>query len=231
MGVQGSGWSRGATVIVGLLLIIGGATVLAVQYLGWVVPFDLAQIGWPLWIIGPGLAILIIGLVTPEEPGAGLAIAGSIVSVAGLVLAYQAATDHFASWAYAWALVAPGGVGAGMILWGMLHLRGGMVRSGMATLGVGLVLFLVGFAVFEGVLHIGGEHGIAPLGRQALPIALIVAGVVLILTRLWPRRRDEWQIPPPEPPRADSTIGAPLAPPDPALMAGATASPPNERRP
>ena len=187
------GWSRGATVAVGLLLIVGGAILLAVQYLGWALPFDLGRLGWPLWIIGPGVAILVIGLITPEEPGAGLAIAGSIITTAGLILAYQSVTDHFASWAYAWALAAPGGVGVGMILWGMLHLRGAMVRSGLATLGVGLVLFLVGFAFFEGLLHIGGERGIAPLGRQALPIALIVAGAILILTRLWPRRRDEWR--------------------------------------
>jgi hypothetical protein len=218
-----SGWSRGATVVLGLLLVVVGALLLAVQYLGWALPFDLGQVGWPLWIVIPGAAILLIGLITPEQPGAGLAIGGSIITAVGLLLAYQSATGHYASWAYAWALVAPGAVGLGMILWGLFHLRGRMVRDGLGVLGVGLVLFLCGFAFFEGVLHIGGERGIAPLGRQALPSALIVAGVVLIITRLWPRR-DEWQIPPSEPPRADSTAGAPLAPPDPALTDGATAS-------
>lgn len=192
MNRQDSTWSRGATVALGLLLIIGGAILLAVQYLGWVLPFDLGQVGWPLWIILPGAAILAIGLVTPEQPGAGLAIAGSIITTVGLLFAYQSVTDHFASWAYAWALVAPGAVGVGMILWGLLHVRGRMVRDGLGVLGVGLVLFLVGFAFFEGLLHIGGGNGIAPLGRQALPAALIVAGVALIVTRLWPRRRDDW---------------------------------------
>jgi hypothetical protein len=183
-------WSRWAAIALGLLLIVGGLLLIAIQYFGLVLPFDLGSFGWPIWVIAPGVLILVIGVLTPAEPGAGLAIAGSIVTAVGVLLAYQYSTNHFASWAYAWALVAPGGVGVGMILWGLLHLRGGMVRSGLGTLAVGLVLFLLGFAFFEGVLHIGGERGLAPLGRQALPIALIVAGAALVLTRLWPRRSD-----------------------------------------
>ena len=38
----------------------------------------------------------------------GLAIAGSIVTVSGLILLIQDATAHYESWAYAWALVFPG---------------------------------------------------------------------------------------------------------------------------
>jgi len=231
MNDRDSGWSRGASIAIGLMLVVGGAILLAVQYLGWALPFDLGQVGWPLWIVIPGAVILFIGLITAEEPGAGLAIGGSIITAVGLLLAYQSVTGHYASWAYAWALVAPGAVGVGMIMWGLFHLRGSMIRSGLGVLGVGLVLFLAGFAFFEGVLHIGGERGIAPLGRQALPTALIVAGVVLIITRLWPRRRDEWRIPPSEPPRSDSTVGAALVPVDPALTAGATATQQDENRP
>jgi hypothetical protein len=197
-------WSRASSLILGLLLIGAGLVFLAVQTLGWVLPFDLGRVGWPLYIVAPGMVLLLVGLVMPEEPGAGLAIAGSIVTTTGLVLAYQASTDHFASWAYAWALVAPASVGAGMVLWGVLHLRGGMVRGGLATLGVGLVLFLVGFGFFEGVLNIGGERGLAPLGRQALPVALIVAGGAIIITRLWPRPRREWHATWSSPPPGDA---------------------------
>jgi hypothetical protein len=182
-------WSRWAAIALGLLLIVGGGLLLAVQYYGLVLP-NLGSFGWPIWVIAPGVLILIVGLLTPAEPGAGLAIAGSIITMVGLVLAYQTSADHFASWAYAWALVAPGGVGVGMILWGALHLRSGMLRSGITTLAVGLVMFLLGFAFFEGILHLGGERGLAPLGRQALPVALIVVGVLLVITRLWPRPRD-----------------------------------------
>jgi len=41
-------------------------------------------------------------------------IPGSIITIAGLVLAVQNTFDLFATWAYAWALVAPGGVGLGI---------------------------------------------------------------------------------------------------------------------
>jgi len=201
-------WSRWAAIALGLLLILGGGVLLAVQYYGLVLP-DLGGLGWPIWIIVPGVLILVIGIVTPAEPGAGLAIAGSIVTAVGLLLAYQTAANHYASWAYAWALIAPGAVGVGMILWGLLHLRGGMVRSGVTTLGVGLVLFLFGFAFFEGVLHLGGERGLAPLGRQALPLALIVVGVLLVITRLWPRPRDwsgSWSRPRDSAPDADQPV-------------------------
>jgi len=88
-----------------------------------------------------------------------------------------------------------------MLVWGLLHRRGGVARDGLGALAVGVVLFLVGFAFFEGLLNIGGERGWAPLGRQALPLALIAAGVLLILTRLWTggrqRRWGDWQPPPP----------------------------------
>lgn len=189
---RNEGGSRSATIVLGLMFIIGGGILLVAQYTGWELPFNLGSVGWPLWIIVPGALMLIIGLITPGEPGTGLAIAGSIVTMVGLLLAYQAFTDHFASWAYAWALVAPTAVGVGMALWGMLHLRADAVRNGLGVLGVGLVMFLIGFAFFEGALQIGGQRGLAPLGRQALPFALIAAGVLLVLTRPWYRRRDEW---------------------------------------
>src|SRR5688572_13434163 len=102
-------WSRWAAIALGLLPIVGAGLLLAVQYYGLVLP-DLGAFGWPIWVIAPGVLILIIGLVTPAEPGAGLAIAGSIVTAVGLLLAYQSSADHYASWAYAWALVAPGAV-------------------------------------------------------------------------------------------------------------------------
>jgi hypothetical protein len=190
-------WSRTSSIVLGLLLIAAGVFFLAAQWYRFELPFDLGQIGWPLYIIAPGVVLLLVGLFLPDAPGSGLTTAGSIVATVGLILAYQASTDHYASWAYAWALVAPGSVGLGMLIWGLLHVRGRMVRDGIGALGVGLVLFIVGFAFFEGVLNIGGDRGLAPLGRQALPVALIVAGVAVIISRLWPRRRrDDWQRPP-----------------------------------
>lgn len=183
--------SRVATVVVGLLLIAVGVVFLAVQSFGLELPFDMSQIGWPLYIIAPGIVLLVVGLLLPDA-GVGLAIGGAIITTIGTLLAYQSTYDHYASWAYAWALVAPTSVGAAMLLWGILHRRGGVARDGLGALAVGLIMFLVGFAFFEGILDIGDGRGFAALGRQALPVLLIAAGVLLILTRLWPRPRREW---------------------------------------
>jgi hypothetical protein len=181
--------SRGVSFVFGALLIIGGIALLAAQLYGYDLRVDLGRLGWPAFVILPGLALLVAGLMLGEEPGVGLSIAGGIVTTVGLILTYQQATNHFASWAYAWALVAPTAVGVAMMLWGALHLRGGVFRSGLASAGVGLVLFLVFFGFFEGVLNIGDERGVAAYGRQALPFALILAGGLIVLSRLWPGRR------------------------------------------
>lgn len=161
----------------------------------------------------------VVGLLLIGAGALLLAAAGGIVTTVGLILAYQYSTDHWTSWAYAWALIAPTSVGASMFLWGILHGRGDVVRQGVSALGVGLVLFIVGFAFFEGVLHLGGERGLAPLGRQALPIALIAAGVLVVLTRLWPRRGPERVADTDWPPQSGApwssgpTTGGPLPPP------------------
>jgi len=108
--MDGSGTSRGA-LLVGVLLIALGAGALVVRTSG-------VQVGWPAWVILPGLALLVAAFAVPEPGGSALAVAGGIVTTVGAVLAVQDATGTYASWAYAWALVAPGGIGAG--LYGML---------------------------------------------------------------------------------------------------------------
>lgn len=179
-------WSRGSTLVGGLLLIGVGVVLLAVNTFNLQLPFDLGRIGWPAFVIAPGLALLLVGLVGSGEAGVGLAVAGGIVTTIGSILAYQFATDHWTSWAYAWALIAPTSVGASMLLWGTFHRSGDVARQGLSALGVGIILFIVGFAFFEGVLNLGGNRGLAPLGREALPVALIGAGVLLIISRLLP---------------------------------------------
>ena len=93
-----------------------------------------------------------------------------------------------------------------MFLWGLVHRRGTVIRQGLGGLGVGIVLFVVGFAFFEGVLNIGGGRGLAPLGRQILPVALIAAGALIIISRFWPRRprSEPWTSPPSAAPPADA---------------------------
>ena len=182
------GDSRLAGLLLGGLLVVAGIALLAVQLLGYEIRLDLIGLGWPVFVIAPGVILLVIGLIVDREPGIGLSIAGGIVTTVGLILAYQWTTDHWSSWAYAWSLIAPTSIGAAMVLWGLLHFRRSVIRDGLGALGVGLIMFLLFFAFFEGLLGIGGERGLAPLGRSALPLALILAGVLVIVGRVWPRR-------------------------------------------
>lgn len=184
-----SGTSRGA-LMVGALLIVLGAAALAIRVSG-------AAIGWPAWVILPGLALLVAAFALPEPGGSGLAAAGGIVTATGTLLAVQDATGTYASWAYAWALVAPGGVGVGLLLYGLLTRRGDIAWGGFASLVTGIVIFLVGFLFFEGVLHLNGDR-FANLTDVAVPIVIMgIGGAVLVGAIIpGPWRRRSW---PPSP--------------------------------
>jgi hypothetical protein len=183
--MDGSGTSRG-TLLVGALLIVLGAVALVVRVSG-------VELGWPAWVILPGIALLVAAFALPEPGGSGLAVAGGIVTAVGAVLAVQDATDTYASWAYAWALVAPGGVGAGLLLYGLLTRRGDVARGGLGSLITGVVLFLVGFLFFEGVLRLNGSR-FANLTDAAVPIVIMGIGAAVLLGAILPGpwRRPAW---------------------------------------
>jgi hypothetical protein len=109
-----------------------------------------------------------------------MAAVGGIVTMVGVVLAVQDAYDLYQTWAYAWALVAPGGVGAGLTIYGALTRRGEDFRGGLGALGVGLIIFLVGFLFFEGVIDLSnGRFG--GLTNVAVPLVLVGIGVIVLL--------------------------------------------------
>jgi hypothetical protein len=178
----------GGSLILGLLLIVVGAAYLLGQYAP-PLPFgnvDLGHYGWPLFVIVPGLALLAAGI--SGRSASGLCVPGAIVTVAGVVLAIQNAFDLFATWAYAWALVAPGGVGVGLYLQGLVAHKPRLLKAGLRLMALGLTLFLVGAAFFEGVLHVSGrEFGLA--GQILLPALLIAVGVWLLVRRALPAIR------------------------------------------
>src|SRR5437868_4908307 len=168
---------------IGALLVLVGAVLLLAQF----VHIDLGHYGWPFFVIVPGVALLVAAVTSRGFVGEGLAILGSIVTITGLILLYQNSTDHFESWTYAWALVFPGSIGLGMILYGVSVGRPGNVRAGTRLLGIGLILLLLGAAFFEGVIGIGGY----PLGRSggAIAGALIIGlGALLLILNLTSRR-------------------------------------------
>src|SRR3989304_8393441 len=147
--------SPGSAVLGGILIVVG-LIFFASQQLN----IDIGEATWPFYVIAPGAGLLALGLT--QRRGEGLVIAGSIVTMVGLVLLYQNATDHWESWAYAWALVGPGGSGLGMLLYGTRNRDAKMARDGFGSLLGALGLFAVGLVFFEGVIGISGRR--LPLG-------------------------------------------------------------------
>ena len=91
--------------MIGLILVVAGAIILV----GRLTDLTLGASAWPLWLIVPGVAMVIGSFAIPPRGGLGLAIPGAILTMVGVVLWFQAATGLYATWAYAWALVAPTG--------------------------------------------------------------------------------------------------------------------------
>jgi hypothetical protein len=132
----------------------------------------------------------VLGLAIPGEAGLGLAIPGGIVATVGLILALQNSTDTYASWAYAWALVAPGSVGVSLFLYGLLHRRLDLVDAGLRTGAVGLGLF-VGFGLFfENMIGIDNTGSTTAM-RQAMPFLAVALGAIIVLINVMPRPRSD----------------------------------------
>jgi hypothetical protein len=105
----------------------------------------------------------------------------------GVILLYQNATDHFESWAYAWALVFPTSTGLGQMIYGLLKGRKEMVATGGRSALIGATLFLAGAFFFELVVGISG-FGLG-LGRFGWPLGLVIIGILLLVGGLLYRRR------------------------------------------
>ena len=176
---QALGRPRRQSMVLGGLLVLIGAILLLGQFMR----IDIGHYGWPFFVIAPGVVILFVALTASGALSEGLAILGSIITVSGLILLYQNATDHFESWAYAWALVFPGAIGVGMILYGLIASRPGNVRTGTRLVGVGVVVFLLGAAFFEGVIGIGGYQFDHTAG-VAIGALIIVLGALMLIVNL-----------------------------------------------
>ncbi len=163
----------GSGAALGIVLVVVGLFALGVVEFG----VDLTQYGWPLFVIIPGLTLLVIGFL---GGGAGASVPGGIVTMLGLVLAYQSSTGDWPSWAFAWALVAPGGVGLGLYLQALRDRDQVMLRRGRTLIFIAAMIFMIGFVLFESILGISGmDYGI--FGKAALPALLIVIGIILLV--------------------------------------------------
>jgi hypothetical protein len=171
----------GSSLALGVVLVVVGLFALGVVLFG----IDLTQYGWPLFVIVPGLTLLVVGFL---GGGAGASVPGGIVTMLGLVLAYQSSTGDWASWAFAWALIAPGGVGLGLYLQALRDRDSVMLRRGRALMFIGALIFMIGFVLFESILGISGvDYGV--FGKAALPALLIVIGIILLVRSIQRSRR------------------------------------------
>ena len=169
----------------GALLIVVGVAVAIVQWTS----LRIDHLAWPLFILVPGLALQTLALFAPRPMGTGLSVAGGMTTIAGAVLLFQNGTGLWDTWAYAWALVVPGGAGLGLIGQGLAEGDREMARAGTTALFAGLVLFVGGGAFFESVLHLSGPS----LGamRGVFPALLIAIGIVFLGSRLVAKETDD----------------------------------------
>jgi hypothetical protein len=167
---------RKSRLALGLVLILLGALFLLFRFYPNLQEMIHLEWSWPLIIIGVGVVILLIGLLTAVP---GMAVPACVIAGIGGILYYQNVTQDWASWAYAWALI-PGFSGVGQVITGILgkHERK-MIGAGLWQIFISAILFLV-FGSFLGPLGWLGPFW---------PLLLIVAGLALIV-RVLVRRRD-----------------------------------------
>lgn len=172
--IETPGPERRGMLLLGAVLLLMGVLALAGRSLG----VDVLDLGWPLFVIVPGLLLFVAAVSAGGPQGSAIAVPAGIVTMVGLVLAFQNTTGLWATWAYAWALVAPGGVGVGLVVYGFVTGQQAVARAGLPILGVGLALFLGFGIVFEGVFGLSGP---TPIDMETLLAAgLIVLGIVIL---------------------------------------------------
>jgi hypothetical protein len=154
--------------VLGLLLIVVGGWLIVTHQVPSIQHWLDKNFMWPMWVIGAGVIILFIGLLTGAP---GMAIPAAIVAGIGGILYYQELHKDYSSWSYMWALI-PGFVGVGQILAGLLgeNTRRSLAR-GLRLLVISAVLFLVFGTIFG---------GLSILGPYGVPILIILLGVYIL---------------------------------------------------
>lgn len=164
---------------IGIVLIATGLILL----LGQITGFDLlsGRSFWPQFIIVPGVILLAVASFDKTLSSA-LAPFGMMVTLTGYVLAYQAWANHFQSWAYAWIIVGPFALGAGLAWHGRMHADDDALRRGRRIAALSIPFFLGAAAIFELVFNISG-YGLSvdlPWGIL-MSVVLIAVGGALFL--------------------------------------------------
>jgi hypothetical protein len=163
--------NMGSMVAGSALIVLGGLFLLS-QFLD----ISIWRFLWPLFVLIPGIGMFVT-VYGGGKQAAGLAIPASIVSMVGLILLFQSITDHWESWAYAWSLIFPIGVGLGMYIYGMRAEDEETRQRGKGMLRTGVIIFVLLGVFFETIFAAGGSL----FGRIFWPVAIILLGVYLIM--------------------------------------------------
>lgn len=175
---QPSSFDRGALILGGGLLLMG-----VISLMGRLLNIPFGDFLWPFIFIVPGVLVFLTALSTESSSGEGLSILGGILTMLGFVFLAQSVTGLWASWAYAWALVAPTSVGISQMVYGMRKDRDTIVQSGRKLANLGMTMFVIGFVFFELVIGING-FGLRRFGLPVFPLMLIFAGLVVLYSTL-----------------------------------------------
>lgn len=180
-------------IVLGVLFLLGPA-------------LNLAQVGWPFFIIVPGAVLIFLAFTMPAT-NAALAVPGTILATIGLMLLVFTLISHWQGWAYAWTLILAA-TGVGTYLQGVLTDNPHQRSAGTRTAVWGLIGFIV-LALFFELLIFGSRGGFL---RWLVPIGLIVAGAIMLYlnnSRRSPAGRTAPQPSPPPPPQAGTAVTPP----------------------
>ena len=162
--------------ILGLLLILAGIWFVVSRQIPALRPWANLNLEWPVYVIGAGALMLVLGLATGRPR---MAIPATIVAGGGKILWYQNQTQDWESWSFLWTLIFAF-VGIGVILAGLLGDNPPYnLRRGLNLLVISAALFLI-FATIMGRLSVLGDYGAAAL---LIFIGLYVIGRSLFRTR------------------------------------------------
>lgn len=178
--------SNVAGTLMGAILILLGIAFLMVRFILAIFDLNLGNHTWPIFIIVPGVLMFIGAFLLERRAGVTLAVFGGMLTTTGVILMIQNIFDLYASWAYAWALIAPTSIGLAKLCYGALRGLGDEVKTGLAMSGVGAAIFIIAGVFFELVIDING-FGLN-VSWLCWPTLLIGCGIITLIVNLIPRR-------------------------------------------
>lgn len=170
-----TGRPPGRVLLGGLLILLG-----VVFLLGELLDVRIGHFVWPFVVIGPGVSLFLLALTIDDSSGEAFAAVGGIITTVGLILLYQNLFNHWESWAYAWALVAPTSLGLSWLGYGWVKAKPEARARGRDMVKIGLSIFVVAAIFFELIIGISGFG----LGSFSWPLLLIALGLFLVARNL-----------------------------------------------